>query len=113
MRFLRVTMIWVLLLPYAVIFLGAASNQLVLIANNDKFPVMVNEALAAKVPANGMLDEVHCVMTDKTHLNLLADIFDFHSETDSIGDLLIDFGGWMSAFMPFVWVALVTRKLYC
>jgi hypothetical protein len=112
-RFLRVTLLWVLLLPPTATFLGAASNQLVLIANHDKFPVMLNETSRAgfEPDANGMIDREHCVMTSETHLNFLADIFDFKDGLYSIGDLLLMLGEWLGAFCPFVWVALVIERL--
>src|SRR5271166_714269 len=103
-KFLRTTMLWILLLPVATIVTGAASNQAVLIANGDKFPVMVNpvkldyfgkehandEAKAKPSPhqeepkritrlvtlpdGTVMIDDVHCWMSKKTHLNFMADI---------------------------------------
>lgn len=120
MRFLRSTLLWILLLPYAIGFLGAASNQLVLNANGDTFPVRLNLAKAAKFAGEDavtlpdgtiMLDETHCLMTSKTHLNWLADIFDFHEDIESVGDLLLNFGGWLQTFCPFVFVAVVCEKL--
>lgn len=110
---LRVTMLWVLLLPYAVIGVGAASNQLVIIANHDKFPVLMNEAARAHFnpDANGLIDKEHCVMTDETHLNALADIFDFHDGWYSIGDELITLGEWLQGFCIYVWIVLVVNSL--
>lgn len=112
-KLLRVTMLWIVLLPYLVQGIGAASNQLVLIANHDKFPVMLNEAARVKFEpdANGMIDAVHCVMTSNTHLNLLADVFDFHVGWFSIGDGLLSLGQWLSSFSLFVWMGLVIQKL--
>ncbi len=114
-RFLRETYLWVLLLPFALQFVGAASNQAVLIANHDKFPVMVNDTVRdiMQPDANGLIDKEHCVMTAQTHLNFLADIFDFHTAWVSIGDLLLDLGAWLGTFCPFVWGFAVIRKLYC
>jgi hypothetical protein len=114
MRFLRVTMLWVLLVPHAVYFLGAASNQAVLIANHDKFPVMITPEREAAETEGGMWphDNAHCVMTPQTHLNFLADIFDMRVYTESIGDMMLEFGVWLNTFAPFVWAALVIRKLY-
>ena len=130
--FLRRTYLWVLTVPVLAIVLGAASNQAVLIANHDTFPVMVNQArlqsLEAKQkfmhsvieaitgekqadPPAGMIDEVHCVMTNKTHLNALADIFDMGGAIYSIGDFSIMFGEWSLGFAPFVFVFAVARKL--
>ena len=42
LKILRSSFLWILLAPFAVQGIGAASNQAVLIANHDKFPVMVN-----------------------------------------------------------------------
>lgn len=120
-RLLRNTALWILLLPYAFTFIGAASNQLVLNANGDTFPVRVNAAKANKFMAtdeviilnNGtiMLDETHCLMTSDTHLNWLADIFDFHDSIESVGDMLLDFGSWLHTFTPYVWIAVVCGRL--
>lgn len=110
-NFLRVTSLWLLLLPGLIYFTGAASNQLVLIANHDTFPVLVNDKRAASVSPDGMLDGVHCLMTKRTHLNALADIFDFHVATYSIGDLLLEAGDWLWTFAPFMWLGLVIRRL--
>ena len=119
LRFLRATALWILLLPYAVSFTGAASNQLVFNANGDTFPVRINPVKlivftgdTITLPDNTVLmDPTHCVMTSKTHLNWLADVFDFHNTIESIGDLLIDLGAWLGTFCPFVWVALVVDRL--
>jgi hypothetical protein len=137
-HFLCTTFLWVLFLPYALIGVGAASNQVVLIANHDKFPVMLNhkkliemtqptvtlvEILEGKEPKeqpkadavadeDGMIDDIHCVMTDKTHLNALADVFDMHDSIYSIGDFVLMIGEWMGTFTPFVWGALAIKRLY-
>ncbi len=89
---------WVLALaiaPYALIYTGAASNQLVIWANNGKFPVAMNSVRLAgeTINSDGMMDPVHCVMTSATRLNLLADIFDFGpGGINSVGDIMIDAG---------------------
>ena len=116
-KFICNTFLWVLLSPYALITAGAASNQLVLIANHDKFPVMVNTTKLPKLAdvegaPDGMLDDVHCVMTNKTHLNFLADIFDMHDAVYSIGDFALGAGEWLNIFCPFVWGALIVRKCW-
>jgi hypothetical protein len=106
--------LWILVLWLAPFFAGAASNQAVLLANHDTFPVMVNntkldEALGDDRPtpkdlaAPVMLDDIHCVMTDKTHLNFLADVFDYNGAIQSVGDLGLDFGAWFGTFAPFLW----------
>jgi len=131
LRFLRVTMLWVLLLPYAVRGVGAASNQLVIFANHDTFPVSINlikladwshggkamhivESFSGVDPQGHIFvnDNMHVVMTEQTHLNLLADIFDFHSNIASVGDLLIELGDWLNGFAFYVWFTLVVNSLY-
>lgn len=96
-------------------FAGAASNQLVLFANDDKFPVMVNQkhlsSFTNAVDANGMIDSVHCVMTHQTHLNVLADIFDFHTTVKSIGDLLMDWSEEYGVFMWVIWAVLIIKRV--
>jgi hypothetical protein len=119
-NFLRKTRLYILALPVLFIVLGAASNQAVLIANHDKFPVLENAVRlnrdvkrgTVKVLNDGtiMLDEVHCLMTNETHLNFLADIFDFGHQIESIGDLFIDFGQWLWGYAPFIWGISLLRK---
>lgn len=115
---MRKTFLWILLLPYVFIYFGAASNQLVLWANNDTFPVKVNIVKAQKMAPDAvklddgtiMLDDIHCMMTNKTHLNLLADNWDFHDGIESVGDILIEWGYWLSGFCAFVWgFALIVK----
>ena len=136
--------------PFLSLVLGVASNQAVLIANHDKFPVLVNEEklhshfcapadasndLAAdivkaltgkdlpKVAAKSMtpdpytcsnggefLDDTHIIMTKKTHLNALADVFDLKDAIYSIGDFLIMLGEWIFSWAPLAWLVLVLRK---
>ncbi len=58
-----------------------------------------------------MMDETHCLMTDKTHLNFLADVIDLHSQILSVGDLSLELGEWMWMYAPVVWGCAVVRKL--
>ena len=131
LKFLRKTALWVLLIPAALTYGGAASNQLVLAANHDKFPVMANdfkaEIMVAKMEAEwkqataeagldiklpeGMIDDTHCLMTKQTHLNFLADVFDLHDGIYSIGDFGIIIGGLLWAYAPFIWAFEVIRRL--
>jgi hypothetical protein len=132
-KFLRKTFLWVALAPLAITWLGALSNQVVLYANHDTFPVSINpvklqvftggQMVKDPVPhleggititlpdGTVMMDPTHCVMTSKTHLNWLADVFDFHDEIESIGDLLINVGDWADGFAVYVWGALVISAL--
>lgn len=112
LNFIRVTMLWIVVLPYAFQFTGVGLNQLVIVANHDKFPVMINEDVRAayKPDVNGMLDKEHCVMTSQTHLNMLADVFAL-GDWYSIGDGFIYLGEWLKTFCIFVWMALTIQKL--
>ena len=134
-HFVRSAALWVLLAPLAFTFAGAASNQLVLIANHDKFPVMVNDVKLAEMTDHRfgsapkkdnpfpfvynsavydttMLDDVHEAMTPDTRLNFLADIFDMRDAIYSIGDFMLMLGSWLWVFAPFVWVYAVIVKLH-
>jgi len=135
-RLFRNSYLWILLAPYAIFGLGVASNQAVLIANGDKFPVMLNarkldkilnptidadlekilgikivEKPAPKPDPDGMIDDTHCQMTSNTHLNALADVFDLGS-IYSIGDFTLYLGEWLMTWTPFVWGYAVIKKLY-
>jgi hypothetical protein len=132
-KFLRKTSLYLLAIPLLTFMLGVASNQAVLIANHDKFPVLLNDRKLAKfveadakedsdffarrtMPArvvNGavMIDDVHCNMTKETHLNTLADIFDMHDAIYSVGDFLIELGSWLLGFAPVLFLFDVSRKL--
>ena len=135
-RLFRSSCLWILLAPYAIFGLGVASNQAVLIANGDKFPVMLNarkldkilnptidadlekilgikivEKPAPKPDPDGMIDDTHCQMTSKTHLNALADVFDLGS-IYSIGDFTLYLGEWLMGWTPFVWGYAVIKKAY-
>ncbi len=146
-KFLSKVPYWYLIaIPLLLTFMGAASNQAVLIANGDKFPVMASEeklqkycqpqeasdslsAVIAKALAgrsaivketapdpytcsNGgeFLDEVHVIMTPKSHLRPLADIFDMHDGIYSIGDFSLMLGEWIMGWAPLAWIVLVIRK---
>ena len=130
-NFLRKTALWIVLIPWAIFGVGFASNQLVLIANHDTFPVEANtikeRILVAKatvkyqdmaqelsmdpdLPA-GMIDDTHCLMTSKTHLNFLADVFDRGNGIYSIGDFLLSLSEWLGAFSLAIWVFEVIRRL--
>jgi hypothetical protein len=119
--FLRRTALWILLTPLALGITGALSNQLVLAVNGDTFPVHVNtvkvvdftghDQLPMDDQGHLMLDDTHCVMTSKTHLNFLADWIDMKQDIESPGDILLELGDWTWTFCPFIWGAEVSRRL--
>jgi hypothetical protein len=110
--------LWVLLAPWVATGLGWTSNQTVLIANHDRFPVMINPiklavALRGMEPLDGMIDGQHCIMTSKTHLNILADIIVVGGlGTISVGDGLLFLGEWLSSFCIYIWGVLILKKLW-
>jgi hypothetical protein len=110
-RFLCVTMLWIIIVPQGLIQLGGGMNQLVILANHDMFPVLINPAKAAHTLPNGIDSDGHILMSKDTHLNVLGDIFDFHDKWSSLGDLTIELGTWMSTWAPFMWVVLVSQRL--
>jgi len=133
LKFLRRTSLYILVIPTLMFMLGVASNQAVLMANHDRFPVLVNETKMAEhvgthdvqvggititVPnpatteADGtvMIDDVHCLMSHKTHLNALADVWDLGS-IYSVGDFGILLGSYVWGFAPFIFLFDVVRKL--
>jgi hypothetical protein len=121
-RFLRKTCLYILVTPILLALLGAGSNQLVNIVNHDTFPVSVNEVKLRQYQATHetvtlsdgtvMLDNQHCVASNKTHLNFLGDIFDEKTYTQSIGDILIDLGVALWPYGVAIWGFSVTRKLW-
>jgi hypothetical protein len=133
LNFLRKTALWILLAPAVLFGTGVASNQLVLFANHDTFPVSINPVklqvftggVLVKEPiphfeggvtitlldGTVMMDDTHVVMSSKTHLNWLADVFDMHSTIYSIGDFMLMLAEWLWAFAPFVWAFEVIRRL--
>ena len=58
-----------------------------------------------------MIDKTHSVMGPNSHLKALADIFPLGS-IYSIGDGFIALGEWLMSFCPYMWLALVIRKVY-
>jgi hypothetical protein len=118
-QLIRKTYLYVFAVPLLFLALGTISNQAVLYANHDTFPVCVNIVKAEHMAPEAiqledgtiMLDDTHCLMTSKTHLNLLADVFDFHSSIFSIGDFMLMLGEWLFSLAPVAWVTLALRKL--
>jgi len=133
----RIPYWYLLAIPILFVGFGAALNQVVLIANHDSFPVMINaeqlentcspqEDVGASDFLNGdaqtvvnlnlcteggeFLDDTHVIMTSKTHLNFLADVFDLGGSICSVGDLGITAGSWMWDFAFPAWIVLIIRK---
>jgi len=131
-KFLRKTALWIVLAPAAIGGAGLASNQAVLVANHDTFPVMMNDAkvnmyrMEAQAVAqegdedaqvvlilleHGYLDDTHVIMTPASHLKFLADWIDLKSSTWSPGDVLLYIGEMGITYAPFVWVIVVIGRL--
>lgn len=102
--------LYLLMVPTALFYAGAGMNQAVLVANGGKFPVMVNDraiAFFGGEDEHGMMDVVHCRMTDETRLNALADWINLKATVMSPGDLLIALGEYLGQFSTAVWGILV------
>jgi hypothetical protein len=106
--FFRASFLWVLLLPTAVSYVGEYSNQLVLWANHDTFPVYMRSSAAIKLLPD---EQGHVLMSSETHLNILADVFDVGDGWESIGDKFLATGAWLHIFCPYMYILLVTRQL--
>jgi hypothetical protein len=65
------------------------------------------------VCANGgiFLDDIHVIMNKDSKLKFMADIWDFHDVTYSIGDFMLMFSDWMLGWSVTAWLVLVVRKL--
>lgn len=102
---LRRARAWILAVPLTLSFIGAASNQAVIYANHDRFPVMLNSAKVThyEPDADGMIDKVHSVMQPTDHLKFLADWIDLGDGMYSPGDLLLMLGDWLWTYAPLVW----------
>jgi len=132
LKFFRKTALWIVAIPMLCFFIGAASNQAVLVANHDKFPVMWNDAkvnlyrleatkaaeagnedaeVALALLEHGYIDDTHCLMTKDTRLNFLADWIYLKSATYSIGDLLLELGERGMDYSPVVWIVVVLGRL--
>jgi hypothetical protein len=134
-NWLKKTALWIVAIPVLCWVLGAASNQVVLVANHDRFPVMVNDykvtqlAIEMETVANsdsdrapdaalalealqkeGFLDHTHVVMTKHTHLNFLADWIGVGG-VYSIGDLLLGAGEQGLDPALLIWITVVIGRL--
>lgn len=112
-------LLWVLLLPFVTHYTGALFNQIVMIANNGRMPVLLSPTeldawLTVKgntILINGMMDFRHSVMTRSSRWKLLADIIDLKQlGVWSVGDLLIAAGDNMEQAAPYVILALLWFK---
>ena len=131
-KVLRKTSLYLFAVPLLLIFLGSASNEAVLVANHDCFPVMMNDAkinlyhnelalaaaagdekadIANVLLEHGYLDDTHVIMTADTRLNFLADWIDLRTATYSIGDLLLFLGEWLMSVATPVWFYTVVMRL--
>lgn len=111
MRVIRRARLWLVALPYLILFVGGTANQIVLHVNGGKFPVQINPTQqVGKVDVNGMLDAVHCVMTSQTRLNWLGDWIDLVKEVDSPGDLLIDLGLFLQYPAFLLWAFILSSE---
>lgn len=114
-NFIHRTYLWIALLPWLLIGLGAACNQAVTMANHGCFPVLINSHYQQKVDSEGFFpdDHKHVVMNGNTRLKFLGDIFIFGDYEDviSIGDLLIDAGDASRGPLFWIWAGILFSSL--
>ena len=134
-KFLRRTALWIVAVPLLCWTLGLASNQAVLVANHDTFPVLWNEAkvnlyryhaqktveagsedaedasIKLALLEHGYLDNTHVLMTHDTKLNFLADWIDLRDATYSLGDFLLYAGSAGLEYSPIIWCVVVIGRL--
>ena len=116
---IRKTFLYIVIIPWVFWGIGAGLNQTVEIANGGKFPVQLNQKKwlehIKKHPEDagtGMIDDTHCLMTNETHLNYLADIFDLNDNgIYSVGDGFLSIAIYLWSFAPYVWLTLVFVRL--
>lgn len=108
--------LYILAIPAFCFVLGAGLNVAVKIANNDKFPVMINaekskdETHPRGYAAGEMMDEKHVVMSSNDRLKFLADVIDIGG-IYSIGDGLVNIGQYGWTFAPFIWIYALCCKV--
>lgn len=100
----------------------AAGNSLIEILTGNRAPTVKPKNVPdifAPAPAkdadlcqNGglFLDDTHVIMTKDSKLKWLADVWDMHDVTYSIGDFFLMFADWMFGWAPLAWLVLVIRK---
>lgn len=127
---------YLIAIPILLILIGAGLNQLVLVANGGKFPVLLSEreqitwrvaaaeAKCVKKVHLGLfdeeqpicrapdfndqfLDDIHSVMGKNSRLKFLADWIKLGREIDSPGDLMIQFGTFLWPLTWPVWIAFL------
>lgn len=107
MSFFARTRLYLLLIPLALSGLGFSLNEVVIVANGGKFPVMVNASEDKYIEPNGFFkdDDTHCRMTAGTHMNWLADYIRPGPDAPimSVGDLFIEFGSFLSDYSLVAW----------
>jgi len=107
--------LYLLATPLACFYLGAGLNQAVLVANDGKFPVMLNEHAAHsdmfRVGKNGFIDIVHYRMTRETKLNFLADWINLGTSILSPGDLLLALADMLRSPINVIWATLLINDV--
>lgn len=97
---LRNVKLFFLIAPILLMGLGTACNQLVMLVNHGQMPVFVPNCDIFN------FDIRHTCMTPETHLKFLADWTKMPGFTESIGDVFIDLGDWLS--YPFLLFCILT-----
>jgi hypothetical protein len=113
LKFLRVSLLGLLILPFGLKYGGILSNQACLWANHGYMPVYVNEFYQRQSGwYEGSSDGLHTILTKESHLIFLSDIWRKGNIYESIGDILMDTGDEIWPFCFAIWGGLLVVKVY-
>jgi hypothetical protein len=96
---------WIILLPFALFYLGAALNVLALTANWGVMPVVI-PASWDQVSPGTILDPRHISWHSAVHLAVLCDWIRWYNGMVSPGDLLLWLGDWIQPYGIGAWVGV-------
>jgi hypothetical protein len=95
-----------LIAPQLFFWVGAALNQLVLVANNGQMPVLFPGGCNADI-REGLAGSVHTCLESATHLKFLIDFINLgRMGIWSLGDVLITIGDALSGPLFWCWLTL-------
>lgn len=113
---------YVLVIPYAALYLGIGMNQLALVTNHNQMPVDWPQSMWAQCEADPVApqaeqgDLVHSCMTEKTHLKFLCDWIMIGNPTPdyimSPGDIFIFTYEMIAPYMYFLWFVLMVKEFF-
>lgn len=99
---------WLILLPFALYYLGAALNILAVTANYGVMPVVVPVSWDPLLNQAGvLLNTRHISWHSSVHLAVLCDWIQwFDGSVQSPGDMLLSLGDWLQPYGLGAWVGV-------